>query len=245
MNMNRWMTVALTLLLAACQGPSADRHDADAQSMALHIYDVPAAQTDGLRDALGKVLAGDKAHVSAPTPGKLLVYAPSSAQDSIGQALATLAKAAPSAPETTVQARFWVINASAGSGPDDPQLASLNAALTPLRKSLGPMQFQLDQAVAGALVYGKYINLAGIDGKIFGLTALAAPQGALDLDVQYQDTGNESGIRSLNTHVATRLGETIVLAQAPRGCRLPMGGSCTTKGMQLLVVRVDPLTVAQ
>lgn len=250
MTTTRWMVMAFALLLAGCHGPSADRRDAGAENMALRIYDVPAEQTDALRRALDLALAGDKSHVSTPTPGKLLVFAPSSAQESIGRALSTLAKSAPATSATTLQAHFWVIDASAGSGPDDPQLTSLAAALSPLQQNLGEMQFQLDEAVASALVYGRPTRLSTVDGKIFSIVAMTSPGGALDLEVQYHDSGVDNGIEQLDTHVAARLGQTIVLAQAPRGCRgqhaLTNGAAapCVAKGLRLLVVRVDPLTAA-
>lgn len=242
MTIFRTSALVLTLLLAGCHGTS-DHRDAPEQRE-LRIYNVPAAQTESLHRALELALAGEKLSVSAPMPGKLLVYAPDAAQESIAQVVSALTKATPATPAAALLAHFWIVDASDGSGPDDPHLDTLRQALEPLRKSLGPMRFQLDQMLTSALAYGSASQVTSFDGKEFSVYAAPSPAGGMELEVHYSDPNKDSGMRRLAAHVTAALGETVVLAQAPLGCAGPVGVDlpCPVHGLRMLVMRVDPAT---
>lgn len=251
MTLYRWTAALVLALLAGCQAHPGSV-PAQASEMTLKIYPVAPSQAPRLAAALGGVLDIRTARITAPAPDKLLVYAPGSAQASIGAALATLEKAPSDRDDSLLQARFWVIDGSAGGGEDDAQLKSLEPALAPLRQALGPMQFRLDQAVSNTLGYDHLAVLSGGDGKVFGLEASPAQGDTVDLQVNYEDhASHDSGIRKLSTRLDARLGQTIVLGQAPMPCphAEPIKGtrivqqslSPCTRGatLRLLVLRVD------
>ncbi|HEY0197303.1 MAG TPA: hypothetical protein VGC19_02020, partial [Rhodanobacter sp.] len=121
----RWITgCAMTVLLCACHAPdSANGNKSVSGPMELKIYDVPPAKTDVLRGALSEALASDKAKVSMPAPGKLMVYASRDAQPSIEQAIADLSKSSPKdQTDERLQVRFLVVDTMPGDGADDPAL---------------------------------------------------------------------------------------------------------------------------
>jgi hypothetical protein len=218
MTLYRWTAAVVFVLLAGCQAAS-DHGSSTAPEMSLKIYQVPAAQTDRLRTALAGVFGDSTSRISVAAPGKLLIYAPRSAQASIGDALSSLEKAPSQVDDIPLEAHFWVIDARQGQGPDDAQLKPLEPALTALRQTLGPMQFRLDQAVTNTLGYGGPTRMTGSDGKTFSLRARPLRKDAVDLQVEYQDAANRgSGIHELSTRIDARLGQTIVLGQAPIRC---------------------------
>lgn len=218
MTLYRWTAVVVFALLAGCQAPS-DHGSGTVPEMSLKIYQVPPAQTDRLRTALSGVFGDSHSRISIAAPGKLLIYAPRSAQASIGDALSSLEKTSPDTDDIPLEAYFWVIDARPGSGTDDAQLKPMEPVLAALRQSLGPMQFRLDQAVTSTLGYGRRARLTGSDGKTFSLLATPLHKSAVDLQVDYQDAATRgSGIHELSTRIDARLGQTIVLGQAPIRC---------------------------
>lgn len=248
----RFAAVLVVLLaLGACRAP-ADRTADSVQPMDLKIYAVPAAQTAQLAGALGNAL-GKKANVTMPMPGKLLVYAPQQAQDSIGKALASLGQAAPAANDATqVNLRFWVVDGHPGTGADEAALKPLSATFDSLRSTLGPMHFQLEQAAAGVATSGHGGRIvtttpAGYQRNFdFRIGPATARGVALTLD--YKDAG-PAGLRHFSTEVGARFGDYLVLAQAPGGaCQAVLvsgkaTASCSpdVSAMRLLIVRVDRL----
>lgn len=240
--------LALGAALAACHPLDASGRSA-AESMELKLYDVPAGQSESLRNALGLAMAG-KASVSQAAPGQLLVYAPHGAQASIGDAIAALGKTiAKQAAPVQVDVHFWVIDGEQGAGNDDPALKELAASLASLRQAMGPLHFHLDQVAALVGTTDQAGSLTTAPGMTydrsfhFRVTSIAGDTAQLQL--RYQDNG-ASGLRELDTRIDTNFGQYLVLAQAPGTCPAPVPGvpatGCSNKpAMRLLVVRVDRL----
>lgn len=246
------VVLAALLGLTACHAPAADPAGASA-AMQLQIYPVPPAQTGRLAEALGNALGG-KASVTVPAPGTLLVYAPRDTQTSIGAALNRLSQATP-APSADGQAtvpqvalHFWVVDAQAGTGADDPALRSLSATFESLRKQFGALHFQLDQTATAAVAGNRHgrITIASPQGfqRTFNFELGAAAPSGVELSLDYQDTG-PGGLRQLSTEVGARYGDYVVLAQAPDPCAgasaTPASACVGGAALRLLIVRVDRL----
>lgn len=245
----RWSAVLVAMFtLVACRGP-ADAQGTRDVSMEMKVYAVPATQTGRLAAALAGVL-GSRASVTDPAPGKLLVYAPRDAQASIAAALESLAKTpATEAAPTQVNLRFWVVDAQAGAGPDDPALKPLATTLDALRQTMGPLHFRLDQ-VAASLAASNESGAIGTSTEAgprsFGFAVGAVEAHGVTLSLDYQDAGR-SGLRQLKTEVGARFGEYLVLAQGPGVCATPFeatgpaaADTCGDKpALRLLIVRVD------
>lgn len=243
----RVAVLAVLFALAGCRAPTGERApDQAGAPMEMKIYDVPSAQTSKLESALGVAL-GQHASVTGPAPGKLLVYAPRDAQASIATALADLAKS-PAAPAvaTQVNLRFWVVDARAGAGPDDPALKPLAATLDSLRREMGPLHFQLDQAVASlaASNHSGMVMTPTSRGaqRIFGFRIGPVENNSVELSLDYQNNGPDQ--QEFKTEIGARFGEYLVLAQAPGTCppsmTVPPATTCPDKpALRLLIVRVD------
>lgn len=243
----RWVVaLAGVVVLVACRAPASGQ--ANGASMELKIYPVPATETARLADALGNAL-GEKAKVTAPLPGKLLVYAPREAQASIASALDGLDKTASAQPATTqVNLRFWIVDAEVGPGADDEALAPLATTLDSLRRAAGPMHFQLEQSASAMVAsgHGGRLVTTASSGYLrnFGFDVRAATNDRITLSLDYQDAG-PSGLRQFGTLVNARFGQYLVLAQAPGACPVAPSSrksstSCPDQpALQLLVVRVD------
>jgi len=242
---------AVMLVLGACRAP-ADGTAGSTRAMELKIYAVPVAQTARLAGALGNAL-GKGANVTMPAPGKLLVYAPQQAQDSIGKALAGLGQAGPAADDATqVNLRFWVVDGHPGTGSDEAALKPLSATFDSLRSTVGPMHFQLEQAAAGVATSGHSGRIvtstpAGYQ-RNFDFRIGAATVRGIELTLDYEDAG-PAGLRHFSTEVGARFGDYLVLAQAPGGeCQVVLASgkrvaSCSedASALRLLIVRVDRL----
>lgn len=238
------------LALGGCRAPAPGN---DAATMELKIYDVPAAQTAKLAEALGNAL-GKSASVTMPSPGKLLVYAPEPAQHSIVKALGTLTKSA-SAEGAPIQldVRFWVIDGEPGAGDNDPELKPLASSLAPLRQNMGPLHFRLNQLASLTGTSNEPSSLTTADNpyeRKFQFRITATEGDTARLHLSYADNGGH-GLGTLDTNIDATFGQYIVLAQAPGGCPknfgIPtlIGGTaspCPDKpALRLLVVRVNRL----
>lgn len=260
------------LALAGCRADEGGMNPAGhkaAADLTLKLYSVPADRTESIQDAVNsalggidvKLFGGDRASITAAGPGKLLVYAPRDAQSSIGSVIASLStspqvSAAPVQPVALVQVNvhFWIVNGVAGEGQDDPALQALAPTLAALRKTGGPLRFQLDQSAAAiatpsgdesTLIISKGSYSQAFNFRLDRLTKQDA-----NLRLAYEDHGT-SGLEKLTTQVETPFGQYIVLAQAPGAC--PASGTGLTNGqsipsscadkpaMRLLIVRVDRL----
>lgn len=235
------------LALAGCHAPASGRNGSAA--MELKIYDVPPEQTTQLASTLNNVL-GKGENVTAPVPGKLLVYAPDTTQSSIARTLDVLGKAAsaPAAP-TQLVVRFWVIDGVPGTGEDDPALKDLTGSLASLRQTMGPLHFRLNQIAS--LVDGgtgqSELNTSDAPSMRNFIARVGSVRGdSARLELSYQDSAM-AGLRGLHTEIDTAFGQYIVLAQAPGICPatpngLPASANCPDKpALRLLVVRVDRL----
>jgi len=239
--------LVLGATLAACHTQGSSDKTA-AKPMELKLYDVPAAQSDNLLQALTMAMV-NKVSVSQAAPGKVLVYAPSDAQASIGKAIAALAKAPmQKAAPVQVSVHFWVIDGSAGNGEDDPALKQLVGSLASLQRTMGPLHFRLDQAAALVGTSSENGSLTTADGPYkrsfyFHIGAIEGDTARLQLI--YQDEAGH-GLGKLDTHIDATFGQYIVLAQAPGVCAQPSTdtsvATCPNKpAVRLLVVRVDRL----
>lgn len=245
-------TVLLVLgaALAACHGQDSSGHAA-AGSMELKLYDVPAAQSDKLLGALTKAMV-NKASVSQPAPGKVLVYAPREAQASIGEAIAALAKVpAQRAAPAQVGVQFWVVNGETGAGDDDAALKPLASALDGVRRNMGPLHFTLVQTVSARTSSdGSNASImaapAGGIARNFSFTVKGAEGGMLDLQLGYYDA-SDRGLSRFQSVVGVQSGHYVVLAQGPGACpAAPPGESAppcpAAPALRLLIVRADLLS---
>jgi hypothetical protein len=178
-----------------------------------------------------------------------LVAAPAGMQDSLGDVIEALSKTAtPEAAPMQVGVHFWVIDGESGNGDDDPSLRDLAGSLAPLRKTMGPMHFHLDQAASLVGTSDNASSLLTADGpyqRSFSFRVNAIDGDTSKLQLSYEDAFGH-GLRKLNTQIDTTFGQYIVLAQAPGTCAQPSTNTsvanCTDKPtMRLLVVRVDRL----
>ncbi|MEO9079987.1 MAG: hypothetical protein ABI268_11845 [Rhodanobacter sp.] len=247
--------VALCLLLglAACHAPSANHAVTVSDDRVLKIYDVSPAGSRELASGLQNVL-GTTANISLPSEGKLLVYAPRDAQPSIEKAIATLGNATTSAsPAVSLTLHVWIVDSEPGDGTDEPSLKALEPTFDKLRKTAGPMHFQLAQSAAAmASPGGETSTLMLSDGtqiQNLEFTFNRASGEGVDLSLIYNDLGT-SGLKKLKTQIQAPFGQYIVLAQAPGVCPSPAvttltngtgrTTTCTDKPtLRLLIVRVD------
>lgn len=240
---------ALLLALTACRAPDHGHTAQAAAPMELKIYAVPPEQTGKLGEALGNAL-GKMANVTMPAPGKLLVYAPRDAQVSIDAAIASLGQSAsPEQASAQVNLRFWVVDAETGPGTDDPTLKPLSATLDSVRQSMGPLHFQLDQAVAAMASVGHNSTIrTATDGgypRAFDFNVNTVNGNTINLFLLYDDNG-QSGLAQFKTQIDTQSGQYQVLAQAPGACAAALPGKtappCPVKpALRLLIVRADRL----
>jgi hypothetical protein len=238
------------LALAACHAPGDAQSKQSAAPMELKVYAVPPAQTGQLAGALGNALVG-KAAVTAPAPGKLLVYAAPDAQASIGKAITSLSQSsATPSPTTQVDLHFWVVDGESGIGTDDAALKPLTSALDGVRQNMGLLHFTLDQAVSARTSAGGHDTtiIAATDGgypRSFDFAINGVDGEMLDLRLGYDDHG-ERGLAKFKSEVNLRSGHYVVLAQGPGACARGLPGEsappCPTRpALRLLIVRADIL----
>ncbi len=240
--------VAVLFALTACNVP-ADKSAGQTQAlMTLKIYAVPPEQTGRLAQSLGLAL-GSNASITSPAPGKLLVYAPHDAQASIAEAINSLGKSTePGQAPAQVNLHFWLVDAQTGPGSDDAALAPMASALGSVRKSVGPLHFQLDQAVTAMVSVGQNgsIKTATNGGyRSFGFRVISGHANTIDLMLSYDDQG-QGGLAQFETQLDVTSGHYIVLAQAPGACAQALVGKATPAcpqkpALRLLVVRADRL----
>ena len=137
-----FLAIAALATLAACD--RGDRKDggeaADGDTKAVQIYEVPPAQLQSMKNALGDVLANSKTGSVSSSDGRLVVLAPTSTQASISKAIEELSRRpANSGPagDAPVRLRFWLLEGSAEATPPDPRLAPLKPALDEASRGLG------------------------------------------------------------------------------------------------------------
>ncbi|HEX7813695.1 hypothetical protein, partial [Dyella sp.] len=209
--------------------------------MELRIYEVPQAQTESLRQALTSALApGGQAAVTSPTPGKLLVYAPETSQDSIASALSGLASSSKdSHAPASLNLRFWIVDAVPGDGADDASLTVLTDVLKSWRGSMGAAHFKLVEATSGAVREGGQGEI--VTGYQYGYETSVSNSGDISLQLQVrnnQNGGRVQGLGLFQGQLNVTPGHFVVLAQTPGP-----GGDATASGdtpvARLLVMRVD------
>lgn len=241
--------VAVLFALSACRAPADNPADQAEVPMVLKIYAAPSGQASQLAQSLGRVL-GKKASITSPAPGKLLVYAPSNAQASIGDAISSLGKSTESdQTPAQVDLHFWVVDAQSGPGTDDAALAPMTSALDSVRKRIGPLHFQLDQAVSAMASVGHNGSIkTAKDGgymRSFDFQISGGHGNTIDLMLAYADQG-QTGLAELETQLDVTSGHYVVLAQAPGACAQALIGkaapACPQKpALRLLIVRADRL----
>lgn len=244
------VAAVLLLALSACHAPTGNHADQASAPMELKIYAVPPEKTMPLVASLGNAL-GNAANITSPAPGKLLVYAPRDAQTSIGEAIASLGKSAEGEPASAqIELHFWVVDAQTGSGTDDAALKPLMTALDSVRKNIGPLHFQLDQAAAAMTSVGPLGTIQtaadGVYSRGFRFKVIAIHDKTIQLSLGYNDRG-QGGLAELDTQLGITSGQYVVLAQAPGACAPALPGKaappCPQKpALRLLIVRADILT---
>ncbi len=256
-------TLAATVLvlgLTACQ--HAQPGTTQAATMKLELYHVPAQDSQHLVQALHSVLAGNTVgnivkgrdngmRVTSPFPGTVMVLAPEDLQRSIRATIRTLSEDAKNVRPDAAKiyqyhVHFWVVQAKAGTGPDDAALEPLAPTLKLIRASLGPSHFVLEEAVSSVSRFST--DAASNNGgrimtshhHIFEFNAGPSAGGLIDLDVKFQDQTKRT-FPLLDTSAIVRSGHYLVLAQGPSnpGAK-PDSGNRTL--MNLLVVQVDQST---
>lgn len=240
----------LALVLAGCNGSSSgSTHSSD---MELKLYTVPVQESSSIQNALEHVLAGSAAgdgkgigmRVTQPFPGTLMVLAPESIQDNVSRAIAALDKAsAKVAAPGRLQVHFWVIHAIPGKGEDSPALQPLAKTLNTLRTSLGPSHFSLESTVSAATTFDERGHVVTGDMRKFEFTIRPERNDAIDLEVDYSDP-RDSGIRNLETTIATSPGQYVMLAQAPGAAASSPSDKTAAPSLLLLVARVDRIESA-
>jgi hypothetical protein len=208
--------------------------------MALRIYDVPQAQTDSLRQALAMALApGAQAAVTSPTPGKLLVYAPESSQDSISSALSSLASSKKDNPvPSSLNLRFWIVDAIQGDGADDVALNVLGDVLKSWRASVGPAHFKLAEATSGSVREGGQGQI--VTDYLFGYATSVSTSGDIAIQLQVRNMQNSSrtqGLSEFQGQLSVTPGQFVVLAQTPVAGETAAGSDAPMA--RLLIMRVD------
>ncbi|HET6632556.1 MAG TPA: hypothetical protein VFG73_07605 [Rhodanobacteraceae bacterium] len=233
--------------LAACQPSPPDENAA--ATMRLRAYRVPPQQSSALSEALSHALMSRDSgvHVTEAFPGTVLVYAPPETQASISNAIGALTKsAAGDAAVARLQVHFWLLDAVPGAGSSDAALQPLTTTLNRLRGSLGPSHFVLEDAVTATVMSDRKASIATSSNRQYEFSARTAAGGAVDLRLQYNDNhGPQQGLAHLETVVALKPGQYVVLAQAPNAAWHVKTGTpgSATPAMRLLVVRVDSATV--
>jgi hypothetical protein len=211
------------------------------QPMELRIYDVPPAQTESLRQALTVALTpGGQAAVTSPAPGKLLIYAPDSSQDSIAAALSSLASSKKGEPTAaSLNLRFWIVDAIRGDGVDDPALGVLDDALKSWRASMGSAHFKLVEATSGTVREGGQGYI--VTDYQFGYDTSLSSAGDINLQLKVSNVlhpAHPEGLSQFQGQLNVTPGQFIVLAQAPAPTgEAPAGGEAAMA--RLLIMRVD------
>lgn len=211
------------------------------EPMNLRIYDVPPAQTDALAQSLAMALSpGGRAAVTTPAPGKLLIYAPESAQNSIAGALSSLAdsKKDASAP-SSLNLRFWIVDALQGDGADDATLNTLGDVLKAWRTSMGQAHFKLVEATAASVREGGQGEIVTDYRFAYNTSAPASGDIAIQLDIHnMQTTSHAQGLTQFQGQLTITPGQFVVLAQTPAAIGEAAAGSDVPMA-RLLVMRVD------
>ena len=211
------------------------------EPMNLRIYDVPPAQTDALAQSLAMALSpGGRAAVTTPAPGKLLIYAPEAAQNSIAGALSSLAdsKKDASAP-SSLNLRFWIVDALQGDGADDATLNTLGDVLKAWRTSMGQAHFKLVEATAASVREGGQGEIVTDYRFAYNTSAPASGDIAIQLDIHnMQTTSHAQGLTQFQGQLTITPGQFVVLAQTPVAIGEAAAGSDVPMA-RLLVMRVD------
>lgn len=251
----------LAIALAGCHA-SADGQGGT-PDFRLQLYRVPVQDSQAIAKSLSAVLessdylAGVKSRtemtVTQPFPGAVLVLAPATLQPWIGTAIRELAKtpmpkaAAPTAAEAVpLRVRFWMVQARAGAGEDAASLDALQAALKPVRGSLGPSHFELEDTAAVLVSASDQsdattgnASITTSRGHMFQLHAETTASAGIKLRVDFANATADAASRTvpeLKTTLALRPQEYVVLAEAPPAMS---GKAADATLMNLLVVRVD------
>lgn len=259
---------ALTLILATgllggCGG-GADSGPA-APKLEMRVYNVPPDQTETLIRTLNSVFAADEktalGKVSSPTPGQLVVLAPTNLHGSIEASLRELTKtqatkeSQPSAKsESPLRLSFWSVDAVPENGADDPALAALAPALDEARKQLGIVHFELRDHISGVSSPGQSVSRswtgsgASDSAPIRELRyTLRKNADAWTLDLSFGDqvpvtrtSNGQTNVQYLATGTQTTTsvhpGQTLVVTQNP----VPdSNGDASVQITRLYLVRVD------
>jgi hypothetical protein len=263
-----WVLLSGLALLAGCNGASSGSAEGGSAKLEMRVYPVPPDNTEKIAGTLNNLLrmGGDaaKGGASSPGPGQVVVLAPESLQNSIGETLKALQSTADAkagaGTAKQLQTSYWNIEAVPGAGADDPALAPIGAKLAEIRTRLGETHLRLVGHVSsvsspGQTVSTSYmaadptVNLPYIGQLQYSLAN--KPEGVL-LDISLSDkvphTPANGGAAeyigtSFKTAIVMRLGETLVLSDNPAIAGSTKGDSAASaRSTRFNVVRVEEIT---
>ncbi len=191
----------------------------------IRSYPVAPEIAGEMRSALAEALttSTERGRVSLTSDGRLLVTAPESLQRGVEGVLAQVAAKQPAATPP-IQFEIWLVSAATGTATkadNSPGLVELGPVLADLRKSQGPLQFELIEKVSLQARAGD--DESAIQGANFGVRVVPTvrhdskgnPVVAARIDLRVNPPFSGPGIpRSLKALVELIPGQLLVLGQS-------------------------------
>jgi hypothetical protein len=239
--MLRYSMISLLSLLPSCQATmegSASEDDDDA-AFQLKSYEVPAGYESRVEDVLNRVFwRGDnvpllgRAHQGAP--GSVIVAAPASVQEEVGDVIARLNKLDPKVAEPkNVELSYWMIGGHKGAAVDIAALpADIAPAIAQVAASEAPMTYSVLTHQTLRSLDGAHARVTSPDLQI-SQVASVGPAGGIVADIEIDAPG---GVGT-KTQVRLADGQVLVLGQVATGGG---PGPSGTSDAIFYVVRPEP-----
>ena len=211
-------------LLTACDRSSSAPSAREDDPMLLRQYPAPPDRSEAVANALNDVLAGSEkepgvGRASSRVAGQVVVLAPASMQTSIAKTIESLVGNEPASgtPNAAVRVHYWFVDAVPGEGTDDAGLTDIDAALSALEASLGPVHFRLVDRVS--LVSGSRRGSSETQSGrgTLVMQQLESGRDGLRAELRIRQFGRLKGnITELGTQVglSLNLDETVLLSMA-------------------------------
>jgi hypothetical protein len=195
------------------------------ESPTIRSYAVAPEIAGEMRSALAEALSTttERGRVSLTSDGRLLVTAPESLQSGVASILSDVAAKQP-APTPSIHFEIWLVSATPGTATkseNGPGLMELSPVFVDLRKSQGPLQFDLIEKVALQVRAGN--DDSAIQGAYFGMHVAPTvrhdskgdPVIAARINLEINPPFSGPGIpRSLKALAELRPGQLLVLGQS-------------------------------
>lgn len=227
------------LLLAGCGTNSEQSSD----RMEMRAYEVPPETTHDVQRALidSFTVGSNKyiGNVGVVAPGKLVVTAPASLQDSIGTSLGKVAKVSSGTDKPLqLNVHFWSVDAVPGPGADTSP-AELKDALAQARATLGDIHFSLQDQMGGVAGTGQMVEQRWqTPGKDIATNSLrytiSGSADSLSMMFRYDQDRPGHPSSGLSTTLPLKLGQTVILSQTPL-----VDSDPAKIGMRLYLIRAD------